>query len=85
MAGKKTTIRGQQEPVCYIGPSFPGIIQKNTTFLGGLPKKAEELMEQEPYMRELLVPVSALAEKRKQLKESGELNLIYEKLKERRG
>jgi len=54
----------------YIGPSIRGVMT-GTVFTGtDLPKHLETAIEQQPVLKELIVPVSQLTAARKQLQDS---------------
>ncbi len=67
-----------QEATAYIGPSFYGIVEKNTVFRSGLPPRLKKLSEELPFMQGLLVPVSGLARARRELQMLGsEKQMLY--------
>ncbi|WP_251491326.1 hypothetical protein [Otoolea muris] len=75
-----------QEAVAYIGPSFYGIVEKNTVFCSGLPPRLKKLSEELPFIQELLVPVSGLARARKELQTLGsEKQILYQRAVEKGG
>lgn len=64
----------------YIGPSVEGRVITGTAFAGGYPPRVQELLNDRPYMADLFVPVSTLAESRKELcNPESRLNLLYRK------
>ena len=71
------TKKGGQN-VMYIGPSFLGIVQSNTTFANGYPPKFKELLKKHKFLNGLLVPVDSLGDAMKELKtKDSALNLLY--------
>lgn len=68
-----------KENLIYMGPSFAGIVLKNTVFSQGFPPKMEELIKKYPFISGLCVPVSQLSQSHKELKQPGStLNVLYE-------
>lgn len=64
----------------YIGPSMEGVVMTSTAFAGGYPPRVQNLLNKEPYMADLFVSVTALAESRKTLRDpESRLNLLYRK------
>lgn len=82
----KKNIQKDKETMAYLGPSFQGLIQKGVVLEQGLSPKMKGLIENNPFIQGLFVPIHQLAERRKELKIKGsELYLLYqkaEKLKE---
>ncbi len=74
----ETAIKKEGQPVMYIGPSFLGIVQSNTTFTNGYPPKFKELLKKHKFLNGLLIPVDSLAEAMKKLRtKDSALNLLY--------
>ena len=74
---KKTETEGA---MVYIGPSFIGIVERNTAYRSGLPQKVKALIDQYPYLRGLLIPVEELAEAKKELMKTGsEKYMLYQR------
>ena len=48
--------------VMYIGPSFLGIVQSNTTFANGYPPKFKEVLKKHTFLNGLLIPVDSLGQ-----------------------
>ena len=72
--------RTAQTALVYLGPSFYGVIQKGTVTSGEPSPKLRRLTEAHPFLYSLFVPVTELAEKRKQLKKAdSELGQLYRK------
>lgn len=69
--------------VMYVGPTIEHVVQKSTVFKNGvLPKALNELVEEAPYIKKLLVPIDALPAAMKELnKPNSSLNVISEKVK----
>ncbi|MDQ0114359.1 hypothetical protein [Paenibacillus harenae] len=60
------------EQLIYVGPSLSGgLLAHNTVFRGGIPAQLQERMEQEPSIRDLIVPVTALAKTMNKIKQAG--------------
>lgn len=74
----ETVIKKEGQPIMYIGPSFLGIVQSNTTFTNGYPPKFKELLKKHKFLNGLLIPVDSLAEAMKKLRtKDSALNLLY--------
>lgn len=70
------------EPMVYIGPGFARVVQENTSFKNGVTPHFQQILEQHPFLKDLLVPVSGLAEGRKQVKDPGSrLSVLYQEAK----
>lgn len=64
----------------YIGPTIEHIVQTGAVFKGGYPPKLADLLEKEPFLTELLVPIEKLAESKKIIRiQDSNLNLLYRK------
>lgn len=64
----------------YVGPTIEGIVQTGTAFRGGLPPRLAELVSQEPFLSDLMVPATKLAEARKELRNpESSLRALYRK------
>ena len=73
----------QDVTVMYIGPSIPNVVQASTVFKNGLlPETLKKCVEEKPYMKKLLVPITELAAATKELN-SGKsaLSTIYRRVK----
>lgn len=55
----------------YIGPTIPGLLRENVIYQGKLPEKVAKMAEKASDFKRLLVPVSKVADARKQLKING--------------
>ena len=51
-----------RETMIYIGPSIDHLIQTGAAFAGGYPPKVEAALKKEPFLYDLMIPVSQLAE-----------------------
>lgn len=72
-----------KKQVVYIGPTLPGIAEKNRIYLGRLPTQAREMARQNLYFKRLFVPVSRLIEARKELASRGSvLAVAYARIQE---
>lgn len=88
VAEKKAKKQSKAEPannvsVMYVGPTIEHVVQKSTVFKNGvLPKALNELVEEAPYIKKLLVPIDALPAAMKELnRPNSTLNVISEKVK----
>ncbi|MDR0924293.1 MAG: hypothetical protein LBN31_08080 [Hungatella sp.] len=72
-----TIVTAKEESRIYIGPSFKGVIT-GTVYGGNLPPALQEALYKVPAIGELVVPLSKLVEKNKELldKDSA-LNRFY--------
>lgn len=55
----------------YIGPSIRGVVKHGAAFSGGLPARVEKLADAKPIIKNLIVPVSDLADAIKRSNEEG--------------
>lgn len=55
----------------YIGPSIRGVVKHGATFSGGLPDRLETLAEAKPVIKNLIVPVSKIADAIRLSREEG--------------
>lgn len=55
--------------VVYVGPTIEGIVLTGTAFRGGYPPKVCTEIEKKPYLADLMVPISELAEARKKVRD----------------
>lgn len=67
----------------YIGPSIDGVIQTGAAYKNGYPPKVEQLIVKAPYIADLMVETSHLANAKKELRnpESG-LQMLYRRAEE---
>lgn len=84
-AEKKKNIQNTEESVMYVGPSIVNMVQTSTVFKDGkLPEVLQKLLEDEPYMKKLFVPLSSLTEAIKELgREKSALSVIYTKVEKK--
>lgn len=69
------------EHVVYIGPSVKGKLKNGTAYTRGIPKILEKMIQKEPAMKKMFVPISEIAEAQKQISdENSALNIIYKKI-----
>lgn len=77
---KKPATKAQT--VMYIGPSIPNVVQASTVFKDGvLPEALKKCVEEKPYMKKLLVPLTELSAAMKELNSSSALSTIYRRVK----
>lgn len=68
----------QQEPLIYVGPSLPnGLATKYTTFSNGIPVHLSTHFEKCPAFKQLLIPVSQLAETEKRLNDATSAESVF--------
>ena len=68
------------EAVAYCGPTIKGVAPQYTVFVGGVPTKLAEVMEEFPVVKALVVPRDKLAEMRVKVEQSGTReNALYKK------
>lgn len=66
------------EAVAYIGPSLKRVIQSGAVFKNGYPIKVQNCLSRFPFLTGLFVPISNLAEAKKEVKTVGTgLNVLY--------
>lgn len=67
----------------YIGPTIRGVVKHGSVFSGGLPQKLELLSKEKPIIKNMLIPISEVANAFKLLKEEGTaLSIAYEHIAE---
>ena len=59
------------ETMVYMGPSIRHAVQHGTALKGGYPPALAAEMETQPFIKDLMIPVSEVAEARKELKTDG--------------
>lgn len=65
----------------YIGPTIRGIVKHGSVFSGGVPPKLELLSKEKPIMKNMLIPISEVANAFKLLREEGTaLSISYERI-----
>lgn len=66
--------------VIYVGPSLEHIVREGSVFRNGYPQKLKELMKEQPFLEELLVPVDLLAETKKAIRNpESSMRMLYRK------
>ena len=77
-----TKAKAQTVTVMYIGPAIPNVVQASTVFKDGiLPEALKKCVEEKPYMKKLLVPLTELPAAMKELNVSSALSAIYRRVK----
>ena len=67
----------------YIGPSVRGVVKHGAAFSGGLPARVEKLADAKPIIKNLIVPVSDLADAIKRSNEEGTaVAVAYDRISE---
>lgn len=67
----------------YIGPSVRGVVKHGAVFSGGLPASVEKLADAKPIIKNLIVPVSELADAIKCSGEEGSaVAVAYDRISE---
>ena len=81
MRKRQRMFKEQQETqVVYIGPTIKGKLKKDTVFATGIPRIGKEVIEKNPAMKALFVPLDNVAEAKKQVEtENSALNIMYKK------
>lgn len=82
-ATKQTKQTKQDVTVMYIGPSIANVVRASTVFKNGvLPEALKKCVEENPYMKKLLVPLAEVPAAMKELNSGkGALKAIYRKVK----
>lgn len=70
-----------KKTVVYCGPSIPGIVRRNKSFVNGvLPDDFQEFVNEHPIFKELIVPANELAETNRQLRNPhSSISVFFEK------
>ena len=67
----------------YIGPSIRGVVRHGAAFSGGLPARVQKLADAKPIIKNLIVPVSDLADAIKRSNEEGTaVAVAYDRISE---
>ena len=67
----------------YIGPSVRGVVKHGAAFSGGLQARLERLADAKPIIKNLIVPVSELADAIKRSNEEGSaVAVAYDRISE---
>lgn len=70
----------EKKTVVYIGPTRCGILLTGTAFCGGYPPNVEKLIKEEPFLKDLMIPVEGLAEAGKEVRNpESALGALYRK------
>ena len=73
------------ETMVYMGPSIRHVVQHGTALKGGYPPALAAEMEMQPFIKDLMIPVSEVAEARKELKKDGRrLAALYKRIEKGR-
>lgn len=76
-------MNSEKKTMIYIGPTIRYIAKEGNSYKGGYPPRFEEKMKSNPVIKDLVVPVSKLAQARKELRQTGSrLEALYNKVKE---
>lgn len=69
-------------PRMYIGPTIPGVVEKNRIFSGALPEQVQKRKEENISFSRLIVPMDQLIAARTELDTKGSvLAVCYSKVK----
>ncbi|MCM1307578.1 MAG: hypothetical protein NC223_03165 [Butyrivibrio sp.] len=60
----------------YMGPSIPGVVKRNTVFIGRLPKELTAAAEKLSDINNLVIPVEKITEATKSLSEQGSVESV---------
>ena len=67
--------------VMYVGPTIPGLVEKNRIYLGELPEKIQKRVESDRSFARLFVPVDDLVAARQMLTDkTSVLSVSYRKV-----
>ncbi len=67
----------------YVGPTIPGVAERNRIYRGSVPEAIGEMAGRNAYFANLLVPVTTLREAREELGTKGSvLAVSYRKMEE---
>jgi hypothetical protein len=67
----------------YIGPTVRGVVKHGAAFSGGLPARVEKLADAKPIIKNLIVPVSDLADAVRRSNEEGSaVAVAYDRISE---
>lgn len=70
----------QEEAVVYCGPTIKGLAPQYTVFVGGVPAKLAEKMEEFPVLKALTVPRERFADMRVKVEQVGTReNTLYQR------
>ncbi|WP_312117947.1 hypothetical protein [Brevibacillus reuszeri] len=73
-----------QEQLIYVGPNIPGgRLMQYTVFRGGIPDYLDDLLEKQPAIRQLIVPVQDLSSVQARISTPGTLeHTFYQRVKD---
>ncbi|MDD3662290.1 MAG: hypothetical protein PHT84_00285 [Candidatus Pacebacteria bacterium] len=57
--------------VMYLGPTIRGVVKNGDVFEGGIPKKLSKVSGKKPIVKNLIVPLSEIAEVKKAIDTEG--------------
>ena len=67
----------------YVGPTVPGVAERNRIYRGDVPKEIGKMAGKNPYFANLLVPTTQLKTARQDLETKGSvLDVSYRKIEE---
>lgn len=67
----------------YIGPTLPGVVEKNRIFKDQLPEKVENLVKESKNFARLLIPIEDVIKARQDLQDKNSVIAVsYQKIKE---
>ena len=64
------------EQIMYIGPTIPGVVERNRIFRGKLPDEVEKRAKEDRYFKNLLIPVDKLITARQELSKKGSVMAV---------
>lgn len=66
--------------IVYVGPTIPGVANRNTVFDGSLPQSLQTAIQETPIIGNLVIPISRLSDALTQIRtKSGSIYTIYQK------
>lgn len=68
------------EPVCYIGPTINGVVIHGVMYRGGIPDSVKKAAEQIPAIKNLLIPISRLAQAQREIDDpKSAISIMYKR------
>lgn len=65
----------------YVGPTIPGVVERNRIYREGIPEGIREIAKENPYFVNLLIPIEELKTARQDLETRGSvLAVSFEKI-----
>lgn len=65
----------------YCGPTIPGIVKSNAIFIGEIPKRLQEKMKENGYVKHLIIPISSITDFKREVKKIGTVeNVAYNEI-----